>query len=113
MTIASMATEMGGIIALIPPSRAILEYCSSAGGRTVDAVVADPDAEYVKVIELDASAIRPMVALPGDPGNGLYMDELADEPIRIDMAYAGSCTAGILKGRSGYANNLIESSPTA
>jgi 3-isopropylmalate/(R)-2-methylmalate dehydratase large subunit len=30
----------------------------------------------VKVIEIDASKIRPMVALPGDPGNGLYIDEL-------------------------------------
>ena len=36
----------------------------------------DPGAEYVKVIEIDASAIRPMAALPNDPGNGVFIDDL-------------------------------------
>ncbi|NIS34780.1 MAG: 3-isopropylmalate dehydratase, partial [Actinobacteria bacterium] len=68
-----------------------------------DGLHSDPDAEYVKVIEIDASTIRPMVALPGDPGNGLYMDELGDEPVRIDVAYAGSCTAGKKEDMDMYA----------
>jgi len=33
------------------------------------------------------------VALPGDPGNGLFIEELG-EPVKIDIAYAGSCTGG-------------------
>src|SRR5690606_38547072 len=53
--------------------------------------------------EIDASQIRPMVALPGDPGNGLYVDELDDEPIRIHSAYAGSCTAGKKEDMDMYA----------
>jgi 3-isopropylmalate/(R)-2-methylmalate dehydratase large subunit len=57
----------------------------------------------VKVIEIDASRVRPMVALPGDPGNGLYVDELGAEPIRIDVAYAGSCTAGKKEDMDMYA----------
>jgi 3-isopropylmalate/(R)-2-methylmalate dehydratase large subunit len=57
----------------------------------------------VKIIEIDASTIRPMVALPGDPGNGLYIDELGDEPVRIDVAYAGSCTAGKKEDMDMYA----------
>src|SRR5690606_31797964 len=68
----------------------------------------DPDAEYVKVIEIDASKIRPMVALPGDPGNGVYVDELGAEPIRIDVAYAGSCTAGKKEDMDMYAAVLKE-----
>jgi len=36
----------------------------------------DRDAEYAQVIELDASEITPMVATPGDPGNGKYIREL-------------------------------------
>ena len=50
--------------------------------------------------EIDLSEIRPMVAHPGnpdegvpsDPTNGAYIDELGEVP--IDIAYAGSCTAG-------------------
>ena len=62
-------------------------------GRWWRACRAIPGAEYVRVIEIDASRLRPMVALPGDPGNGVYIDELA-EPVEIEIAYAGSCTAG-------------------
>ncbi|MEC7533036.1 MAG: aconitase family protein, partial [Candidatus Thermoplasmatota archaeon] len=52
------------------------------------------------VHEIDLAEIRPMVAHPGnpdegvpsDPTNGAYIDELGD--VSIDIAYAGSCTAG-------------------
>ncbi len=68
-----------------------------------DGLFSDPDAAYVQVIEIDASSLRPMVALPGDPGNGLYVDELGDEPVAIDVAYAGSCTAGKKEDMDMYA----------
>ena len=50
--------------------------------------------------EIDLSEIRPMVAHPGDPDegvpsdptNGAYIDEIGE--VKIDIAYAGSCTAG-------------------
>ena len=35
-------------------------------------LASDPDAQYAHVIELDADEITPMVATPGDPGNGKY-----------------------------------------
>ena len=52
------------------------------------------------VHEIDLSRIRPMVAHPGnpdegvpsDPTNGAYIDDIGD--VSIDIAYAGSCTAG-------------------
>ncbi len=68
----------------------------------------DADAEYVKVIEIDASTIRPMAALPNDPGNGVFIDELGTEPIRIDIAYAGSCTAGKKEDMDMYARVFAE-----
>jgi 3-isopropylmalate/(R)-2-methylmalate dehydratase large subunit len=68
----------------------------------------DPGAQYVKVIEIDASTIRPMAALPNDPGNGVFIDELGDEPIRIDIAYAGSCTAGKKEDMDMYARVFAE-----
>ena len=50
--------------------------------------------------EINLSEIRPMVAHPGnpdegvpsDPTNGAYIAEIGD--VSIDIAYAGSCTAG-------------------
>ena len=73
----------------------------------VDGVQSDPGAEYVKVIEIDASRLRPMVALPGDPGNGLYIDEL-EGPVEIEIAYAGSCTAGKKEDMDMYARVFRE-----
>jgi 3-isopropylmalate/(R)-2-methylmalate dehydratase large subunit len=65
------------------------------------AVAPDPGAEYAGgVYTIDLSALRPMVAHPGDPDhgipsdptNGAWIDEIGDVP--IDIAYGGSCTAG-------------------
>ena len=57
----------------------------------------------MKVIEIDASAIRPMVALPGDPGNGLYMDELGGRAGEDRRRVRGSCTAGKKEDMDMYA----------
>jgi 3-isopropylmalate/(R)-2-methylmalate dehydratase large subunit len=65
------------------------------------AVAPDPDAEYAGGVHaIDLSALRPMVAHPGDPDrgipsdptNGAWIDEIGEVP--IDIAYGGSCTAG-------------------
>src|SRR5207249_8019483 len=64
-------------------------------------------AEYCEVIAIDAGAIRPMMALPGDPGNGQYIDPAARR-IRVDIAYAGSCTAGKKEDMDMYARVLAE-----
>jgi 3-isopropylmalate/(R)-2-methylmalate dehydratase large subunit len=56
-------------------------------------VFPDPGAEYAGgVHRLDLSLIKPMVAKPGDPTFGARIDELG--AVKIDIAYAGSCTAG-------------------
>jgi len=57
------------------------------------AVSADPDAVYDGgVYEIDLNAIKPMVAKPSDPTYGALIEELPET--KIDIAYAGSCTAG-------------------
>jgi 3-isopropylmalate/(R)-2-methylmalate dehydratase large subunit len=64
-------------------------------------VAPDPGAVYAGgVHSIDLSALRPMVAHPGnpdvgipsDPTNGAWIDEIGEVP--IDIAYGGSCTAG-------------------
>jgi 3-isopropylmalate/(R)-2-methylmalate dehydratase large subunit len=65
------------------------------------AVSPDPDAHYAGGVHtIDLSKIQPMVAHPGDPDhgipsdptNGAYIDKIGE--VKIDIAYAGSCTAG-------------------
>jgi 3-isopropylmalate/(R)-2-methylmalate dehydratase large subunit len=65
----------------------------------------DPDAEYAAVFEIDLDEIRPMVALPGDPRNGIRIDELPEE-VQINAAYGGSCTGGKMADMDMYAEVL-------
>src|SRR3970282_762327 len=48
-----------------------------------------------------------MVALPGDPGNGISIAELPDR-VNVEIAYAGSCTAGKKEDMDMYARVLQE-----
>ncbi|MBW3552419.1 MAG: hypothetical protein KY466_02850, partial [Gemmatimonadetes bacterium] len=114
-TMTNMAAEVGAFTGIVAPDAKAVEYLVSERGMDparaeslIEGLRSDPEAEYVKVIELDASQIRPMVALPGDPGNGRYMDELGDEAILIDAAYAGSCTAGKKEDMDMYARVMME-----
>jgi 3-isopropylmalate/(R)-2-methylmalate dehydratase large subunit len=114
-TMANMAAEVGAFTGIIAADEKSVEFMVNERGmdrgraeELVAGMQSDPDAEYVKVIEIDASTIRPMAALPNDPGNGVFIDELGDEPIRIDIAYAGSCTAGKKEDMDMYARVFAE-----
>jgi 3-isopropylmalate/(R)-2-methylmalate dehydratase large subunit len=48
-----------------------------------------------------------MVATPGDPGNGKYIRDLA-EPVPIEIAYGGTCTAGKNEDMDMYAAVLAD-----
>ncbi|HUF13388.1 MAG TPA: aconitase family protein [Longimicrobiales bacterium] len=113
-TMTNMAAEVGAFTGIVAPDARAVEYMVTERGmdrRRAESLIvglqSDPDAHYVKVIDIDASRLRPMVALPGDPGNGRYVDEL-DEPVKIDVAYAGSCTAGKKEDMDMYATVLRE-----
>ncbi len=113
-TMTNMAAEVGAFTGIVAPDQKAIDYLVVERGMEraraeslCAGLASDPDAEYVKIIEIDASALRPMVALPGDPGNGLYVDELGEQ-VRIDVAYAGSCTAGKKEDMDMYAAVLRE-----
>jgi len=107
ITIASMATEMGGIIALFEPSEGILKELEDLSGIRFPAIAADPDAEYIRTVEIDIAGLEPMAARPGHPEDAVPVSEAAGRP--IDSVFIGSCTNGrisdlriaarILKGR--------------
>jgi 3-isopropylmalate/(R)-2-methylmalate dehydratase large subunit len=110
-TLTNMAVEAGGTTGIIEPDEHTLEYIVKMRGLDAEEVrkgftYSDPDAEYAAVFEIDLDAIRPMVALPGDPRNGIPIDSLAEE-VRIDAAYGGSCTGGKMADMDMYAEVLL------
>lgn len=114
-TMTNMAAEVGAFTGIIAADAKSVEFMVSERGMDrdraealIEGMQSDPGAGYVKVIEIDASAIKPMAALPNDPGNGVFIDELEAERVRIDIAYAGSCTAGKKEDMDMYARVLAE-----
>lgn len=92
ITVSSMATEMGAIIILFPPSDEIISFCNNRAGKPFTPLYADADANYREVIELDISSFRPMISRPGAPHDAVPLSELYGK--KIDSAFIGSCTNG-------------------
>ena len=99
-TMTNMAAEVGAFTGIVRPDEKAVEFLATERGLDpqrvwplLEGLYSDEAAEYETVIEIDAAELEPMVALPGDPGNGLFLQELGG-PVRVDIAYAGSCTAG-------------------
>jgi 3-isopropylmalate/(R)-2-methylmalate dehydratase large subunit len=106
-TLTNMAVEAGGTTGIIEPDDQTLEYVVKNRGLDADEVrkgfvFSDPEAVYAATFEIDLDEIRPMVALPGDPRNGIPIDELTEE-VKIDAAYGGSCTGGKMADMDMYA----------
>jgi len=121
-TLANMATECSARTAIVEADEKTFEWIaamrgaagSQPGGHEENgglrgrrstymerAVAPDPDAQYAGGVHtIDLSTIEPMVAHPGDPDHGIPSDPtngalVADiGEVKIDIAYAGSCTAG-------------------
>jgi 3-isopropylmalate/(R)-2-methylmalate dehydratase large subunit len=109
-TLTNMSVEAGGTTGIIEPDERTLEYIVKMRGLDAEEVrrgftYSDPDAEYAAVFEIDLDEIKPMVALPGDPRNGIPIDELTEE-VKIDAAYGGSCTGGKMADMDMYAEVL-------
>lgn len=99
-TMTNMAAEVGAFTGIIRPDEKVVEYLARERGMDprqtrllLEGLYSDAEAEWETVIEFNASDLEPMVALPGDPGNGIFISELGG-PVKVDIAYAGSCTAG-------------------
>ena len=106
-TLTNMAVEAGGFTGIIEPDEVTLEYLKKTRGLSEEEIRkgflrSDPDAEYAASFEIDLSEVRPMVATPGDPRNGLPISDLS-EAVKIDIAYGGSCTGGKMADMDMYA----------
>jgi 3-isopropylmalate/(R)-2-methylmalate dehydratase large subunit len=109
-TLTNMSVEAGGTTGIIESDEVTLDYIVRTRGLDPEEVrngftFSDADAEYAAVFEINLDEIRPMVATPGDPRNGIPIDELTEE-VRIDAAYGGSCTGGKMADMDMYAEVL-------
>jgi 3-isopropylmalate dehydratase small subunit len=106
ITIASLATEMGGIIALFEPGPEILAWCERAGGRGFPAIAADADAHYDLTVVVDIAGLGPMIARPGHPEDTVPVAEVAGR--KVDSVFVGSCTNGRIEDLRAAARVLAE-----
>ncbi|MFC1941314.1 aconitase family protein [Chloroflexota bacterium] len=104
ITIASMATEMGGIIILFSSKN----------------VTADEHADYERVTEIDIDRLGPQISRPGHPEDVVDINEV--KGTTIDSGFIGSCTNGrmddmrsaakILKNRKIAPGRVLKIVPT-
>jgi 3-isopropylmalate/(R)-2-methylmalate dehydratase large subunit len=118
-TMTNMAAEIGGFTGIVAPDKKAVDFLVERRGRgdqkmtrskaeaLIEGLYSDPGAQYAHVIQLDAAEITPMVATPGDPGNGKYVREL-NTPVPVEIAYGGTCTAGKNEDMDMYALVLAD-----
>ena len=107
-TITNMGTELGATTSIFPSDEVTREFLKSQG-REEDYVplASDEDALYDKIIDIDLSSLKPLLACPHSPDNIKSAEELSGT--KVDQVCIGSCTnsslrdmlrvAAILKGK--------------
>ncbi len=96
LTIANMSVEAGATSGIVPADKETVRYLRDEAGYTgpIDMIAPDEDAEYEKVIEIDASKLEPQIACPHTVDNVKPVSELAG--LEIQQVVIGSCTNGRL-----------------
>jgi 3-isopropylmalate/(R)-2-methylmalate dehydratase large subunit len=95
-TLTNMTAELGGLTGIVAPDAETVRFLRERRG--IDFVLedwmhSDDGAVYADTLRIACAQLSPMVAAPGDPGNGTPLDQLG-RSVKIDIAYGGSCTAG-------------------
>lgn len=108
-TITNMGAELGATTSIFPSDEVTRAFLK-AQGREADyvPVYSDEGARYDRVIEIDLSALKPMIACPHSPDNVVPVESLKN--VKVDQVCIGSCTnsslldllkvAAILKGKT-------------
>ena len=119
-TITNMGTELGATTSIFP-SDEVTKAFLTAQGRENDykELSSDEDAEYDRVIQIDLSALKPMIAGPHSPDNVVSVESL--KGTKVDQVCIGSCTnsslydmlkvAAMLKGKTVHPTVSLSVSP--
>ncbi len=104
-TITNMGAECGVTTSIFPSDEVTKEFLK-AQDRENDwlELVADDDAEYDKIVDIDLSELVPMAATPHSPGNISTVKDLGE--INVDQVCIGSCTNSSYKDMMTVANIL-------
>lgn len=108
-TITNMGTELGATTSIFPSDEVTRQFLEAQGrGEDYVPLSSDPDAEYDRIIEIDLSQLKPMIACPHSPDNVVAVETLKD--VKVDQVCIGSCTnsslldmlkvAAMLKGKT-------------
>ncbi|MCC2674846.1 MAG: putative Hydro-Lyase [Ramlibacter sp.] len=95
-TLTNMTAELGGLTGIVEPDAETVRFLLERRGVRFQLepwMKSDAGAAYDEVLRVDCASLSPMVARPGDPGNGIPVDALPQR-VPVDIAYGGSCTAG-------------------
>jgi aconitate hydratase len=88
-TIGNMGAELGATTSMFPSDQRTKEFLESQGrGDVWTEIVADADAQYSDVIEIDLSALEPMIAAPSSPDNVKKVSEV--EGVDVAQVIVGS-----------------------
>ncbi len=119
-TITNMGTELGATTSIFPSDNVTKKFLAMQG-REKDYIplAADPDAVYDRVIEINLSELKPLIACPHSPDNVVTVESLKN--VRVDQICIGSCTnsslldmmkvAAILKNKTIAPNVSLSVSP--
>lgn len=119
-TITNMGTELGATTSIFPSDEVTRAFLR-AQGREEDftALCSDADAEYDRVIQIDLSSLKPMIACPHSPDNVVSVESLSG--MKVDQVCIGSCTnsslydmlkvAAMLKGKTVHPTVSLSVSP--
>lgn len=119
-TIGNMGAELGATSSMFPSDARTREFLRSQGRleRWIE-ILPDPDARYHSVMEIDLSAIEPLIACPSSPDNVKKVSEV--EGIDVAQVIIGSSvnssfrdlmiTAAAMEGRHCHPDVSFEINP--
>ena len=95
-TITNMGTEIGATTSIFPSDEITRDFLISQNrGNDFIPLKSDEDAVYDRIIDIDLSALKPLVACPHSPDNIKSVEELSCVP--VDQVCIGSCTNSSLR----------------
>lgn len=110
VVLANMSIEGNAFTGIVEPNERSIDYLARRTGFTREqltnmVIKSDPGATFTRIFDIDLSKIEPMIALPGDPQQGVPLHWLRNST-PINIAYIGSCTGGKLEDLQRAANIL-------
>lgn len=104
-TLANMAVEAGAKAGLFETDEKTKEFLAQHNrADKFKEIKMDDDAKYERVIKIDASIVKPMVACPHTVDNVKPADELND--VKLNQVFIGTCTNGRIEDLRIAANVL-------